>query len=343
MKKLLNTLYVTSRDAYLHRQGETIVVKVDGEEKMRVPIHLLESIICFGPMTCSTPLMELCGVRNVHLAFFSEHGKFYARVEGPIHGNVLLRKQQFAKALQPDFCAEMAKTFVLAKLANCRNVLLRAAREQESNESRAEIVRATDGLARVARGLQEQVELNVLRGMEGEAARIYFSVFDHLIVAQKDAFAFNSRTRRPPFDSVNAMLSFVYAILGNEVRSALQGVGLDPAVGFLHVDRPGRPSLALDLMEEFRAYLADRLVLTLINRQQVKAKGFEKSASGAVVMDEETRKTLLAAYQKRKQEEIRHPFLDEPMPVGLLPHVQAMLLARYLRGDLDAYPAFYWK
>jgi CRISPR-associated protein Cas1 len=343
LKKLLNTLYVTSKDAYLHQQGETVVVKVDGQEKIRVPIHNLENIVCFGPMTCSTPLMELCGARNVYLAFFSEFGKFYARVEGPVHGNVLLRKQQFAGASRDPFRTDLARTFVLAKLANCRNVLLRAAREHHDETARVDIQHAASELSESARNLLEPVSLDVLRGIEGEAAKSYFSVFNHLIVAQKEDFVFNARSRRPPLDKVNAMLSFVYAVLANDVRSALEGVGLDPAVGFLHADRPGRPSLALDLMEEFRPYLADRLVLSLINRQQVKPGGFENSASGAILMNDETRKTLLSAYQERKREQIQHPFLNESVPLGLLAHVQAMLLARYIRGDLDAYPAFCWR
>ncbi|MGE5571692.1 MAG: type I-C CRISPR-associated endonuclease Cas1c [Bacteroidota bacterium] len=343
MKKLLNTLYVTTSDAYLHRHGETVVVKVGGEEKLRIPIHNLESIVCFGPMTCSTPLMELCGERNVHLAFFSEHGRFYGRVEGHIHGNVLLRKEQFAKSADDAFAATLARAFVLAKLANCRNVLLRAAREQGEGGNVEEIRRAAAELAEMAGRLRSPVPLEQLRGIEGEAARLYFSVFNHLIVAQKGDFVFSSRSRRPPLDNVNAMLSFVYVVLGHDIQSALLGVGLDPYVGFLHADRPGRPSLALDLLEEFRPVLGDRLVLTLINRQQVKAKGFEKTPSGAVIMDEETRKTLLSAYQKRKQEEISHPFIGESVPLGLLPHVQAMLLARFLRGEMDAYPAFVWK
>jgi CRISPR-associated protein Cas1 len=343
VKKLLNTLYITSHDAYLHRQGETVVVKVDGEEKIRVPIHNLDSIVCFGPMTCSTPLMELCGARNVHLAFYSEYGKFYARVEGPIHGNVLLRKKQFAVANQPNLCTNLAKSFVLAKLSNSRNVLLRAAREHSDKTASAELKNAAEKLSRIAQILPTAANVSILRGIEGEAARIYFSVFNHLIVAQKEEFCYGGRSRRPPMDNVNAMLSFIYTILAHDVRSALQGVGLDPAVGFFHADRPGRPSLALDVMEELRAYLADRLVLTLINRQQVKGSGFRKSASGSVTMNDETRKLLLSTYQKRKQEEIQHPFLNEKVSLGLLPHVQALLLARYLRGDLDAYPAFCWK
>lgn len=343
MKKLLNTLYVTSSEAYLHRQGETVVVKIDGEEKIRVPIHNLDSIICFGPMTCSTPLMELCGTRNVHLAFFSEYGKFCARVEGPIHGNVLLRKKQFAAANQPDLCTGLSKSFVLAKISNSRNVLMRAAREQGDTVVGGELKNASDKMGRIAQNLVIADNVSTLRGIEGDAARTYFGVFNHLIVAQKDHFYYHTRSRRPPMDNVNAMLSFIYTILANDVRSALQGVGLDPAVGFLHADRPGRASLALDVMEELRAYLGDRLVLTLINRQQVKDKGFRKSASGSVIMDDETRKTLLSAYQKRKQEEIQHPFLEESVPLGLLPHVQALLMARFLRGDLDAYPAFCWK
>lgn len=343
MKKLLNTLYVTTGDAYLHRHGETVVVRVGGEERLRVPIHNLESVVCFGPMTCSTPLMELCGERGVHLAFFSEHGRLYGRVEGPIRGNVLLRKRQFAKAADGASATIVARAFVIAKLANCRNVLLRASREQGEGTEVDDVRRAASSIARVAERLREPVPLDQLRGIEGESARLYFSVFDHLIVTQKEAFAFHSRSRRPPLDNVNAMLGFTYTLLSHDVQSALMGVGLDPYVGFLHADRPGRPSLALDLLEEFRPFLGDRLVLTLINRQQVKPKGFERTPSGAVVMDEETRKTLLTAYQKRKQEQITHPFIDESVPIGLLPHVQAMLLARFIRGDLEAYPAFVWK
>ncbi len=343
MKKLLNTLYVTSDDAYLFQQGDTVVVKLNGEEKIRVPIHTLESIVCFGPTTCSTPLMALCCERNVHLAFFGKYGRFYARVEGPVHGNVLLRKEQFRRSEDPMCRADVARVFVLAKIANCRNVLLRAGREISDEESVQKIQRAANDLAQIVAELKTRAELPTLRGLEGEAAQKYYSVFNRLIVAQKDDFIFSSRSRRPPLDNVNAMLSFVYVLLAHDVSSALQGVGLDPAVGFLHVDRPGRPSLALDLMEEFRPFLADRLVLTLINRQQVKYTGFEKTITGAVNMDDETRKTILQAYQKRKQEELTHPFLNESVPFGLLPHVQAMLLARHLRGDVDAYPAFYWK
>ena len=294
-------------------------------------------------MTCSTPLMELCGARNVQLVFFSEHGKFYARVQGPVHGNVLLRKQQFAKALDVTFRSELARTFIMAKMANYRNVLLRAGRQHADTEDSLELQRAVRELALAARALRQPVDLETVRGMEGKAAQSYFRVFRYLIVAQRSEFAFNTRNRRPPRDKVNAMLSFVYAILGHDVQSALEGVGLDPYVGFLHSDRPGRPSLALDLLEEFRAFLADRLVLTLINRQQVSGRGFDRDPSGAITMSEETRKTILAAYQKRKQEEINHPFLNESVPVGLLPHVQAMLLARFLRKELAAYPPFYWK
>lgn len=343
MKKLLNTLYVTSDDAYLFQQGDTVVVKVNGEERIRVPIHTLESIVCFGPTTCSTPLMELCGERNVHLAFFGKYGRFYARVEGPVHGNILLRKEQFRRAEDISARTDLARVFVLAKVANCRNVLLRAGRELTDGQGVQEIQRAAGELAQIAMKLQAEPDISALRGLEGEAARKYFSVFDNLIVAQKKDFVFSCRSRRPPLDNVNAMLSFAYALLAHDVSSALQGVGLDPALGFLHADRPGRPSLALDLMEEFRPFLADRLVLSLINRQQVKRSGFSRTLAGAVNMSEETRKTLLEAYQKRKQEEVIHPFLGERVPLGLLPHAQAMLLARYLRGDLDAYPAFYWR
>lgn len=345
MKKLLNTLYVTTKNAYLHREGETVVVLAGKEERIRVPIHNLESIICFGAMTCSTPLMELCGNRNVHLTFFSEQGRLYGRVEGPIHGNVILRKQQFSRAVDGRFRSNLARTFVLAKLANCRNVLLRAARQSDDEETTElnAIRSASDELRRIARDLQRPTDLEQLLGMEGRAAQIYFGVFNNLIATHNGDFVFQGRSRRPPLDKVNALLSFAYAILGHDIRAALEGVGLDPQVGFLHADRPGRASLALDLLEEFRPFVADRLVLTLINRQQVRARGFTTEPSGAVIMDDDTRKTFLSAYQRRKQEEIIHPFLGETVPIGIMPHIQAMLLARHLRGELEAYPAFYVK
>ena len=343
MKRLLNTLFVTTQGTYLARDGETVLVRNDAETKAQYPIHVLSSIVCFGQVSCSPPLMGLCGERGVTLAFFSEHGRFFGRVEGPISGNVLLRRAQYRRADDEAASAEIARAVVTAKIANCRVALLRAARERP-DESESDALRAAShALATHLEALREPVPLERVRGIEGDAAHVYFSAFDHMILAQREAFAFRGRSRRPPLDPINALLSFYYALLTNDMVSALSGVGLDPAVGFLHRDRPGRPGLALDLMEELRPFIADRLALTLVNRQQVRAKGFRKTESGAVMMDDDTRKEVLVAYQKRKQEEIEHPFLGEKIAVGLIPHVQAMLLARHLRGELDGYPPFLWK
>jgi len=346
MRHLLNTLYVTTQGAYLSRDGETVLVRVDQEAKLRVPIHTLGGIVCFGQVSCSPPLMELCGERNVAISFLSEHGKFYARVQGPVSGNVLLRREQYRRADSEAFSAKIAQSVVVAKIANCRTVLLRAIRDHAENPQVPALEAAAVRLARLLgdpalRG--QPVALETVRGLEGDAARTYFEVFDHLLTAQKEDFFFCERSRRPPLDNLNSLLSFFYTLLVHDVTAALETVGLDPAVGYLHRDRPGRPSLALDLMEEFRPVLADRLALSLVNRQQIRGKGFRKTETGAVLMDDATRKEVLVAYQKRKQEEIQHPFLGEKVEVGLLPFVQAMLLARYLRGDLDGYPPFLWK
>jgi CRISPR-associated protein Cas1 len=287
--------------------------------------------------------MELCGEKGVTLSFLNENGKFLARVQGPVSGNVLLRREQYRRADVEASSAEIARPVLIAKLANSRTVLLRAARESDGREATEDLSSAAEELSSTMKGIERQTNLESLRGMEGDAARTYFSLFDRLILAQKDDFYFRERSRRPPLDNMNALLSFIYTLLLHDVVSALEGVGLDPAVGFLHRDRPGRPGLALDIMEEFRPILADRLALSLVNRQQLKGRGFQKTESGAVMMDDKTRKEVLVAYQKRKQEEIQHPFLGEKVAVGLLPHCQAMLLARFLRGDLDGYPPFIWK
>ncbi|MBM4463154.1 MAG: type I-C CRISPR-associated endonuclease Cas1 [Chloroflexi bacterium] len=343
MKHLLNTLYVMTQGAYLSREGETVLVKVDGETKLRVPVHTLGGIVCFGVASCSPPLMGLCAERNVAISFLSERGRFLARVEGPVSGNVLLRREQYRQADNKESAAELARVMVVVKVANCRTVLLRAARERPEQSEAKELLDTATHLAQLLQELADSQPIDSVRGREGDAARRYFSVFDHLITVQKEDFFFRERSRRPPLDNMNALLSFLYTLLVHDVRSALEGVGLDPAVGYLHADRPGRPGLALDIMEEFRPFLADRLVLSLVNRQQVKGKGFRKTETGAVTMDDETRKEVVVAYQKRKQEEIQHPFLGEKVAIGLLPHVQALLLARYLRGDLDGYPPFFWK
>ena len=343
MKRLLNTLYVTTQGAYLSKEGETVSVRVDKEIKLRVPIHTLTSIICFGQVSCSPQLMGLCGERNVSLAFFTENGRFLARVEGPVRGNVLLRRAQYRRADEEESASLLARAMVLGKVLNSRTVLMRALRDYPGCAGASEIQRVVDRLGQIARALRHPQTLEWLRGAEGEAARLYFGVLGHLITVQASGFTFTGRSRRPPTDNVNALLSFLYTLLAHDVASALEGVGLDPAVGFLHRDRPGRPSLALDLMEELRPILADRLALTLINRRQVTAKGFQKKESGAVVMSDDTRREVLQAYQTRKRDEISHPFINEKVPLGLLPHVQALLFARHLRGDIDGYPPFIWK
>lgn len=341
MRHLLNTLYVTTQHSYLSREGDTAVVKCEDEVRLRVPIHTLDGVVCFGHVSCSPSLMGLCAERKIGLSFLTEHGKFLARVQGPVQGNVLLRRAQYRIADHDEGRCRIAANIVAAKIANCRTVLLRAGRERL--EGGAEIECAARKLAAALAGIDRAQDLDQLRGVEGEAAQIYFSAFDHLITAGKDDFFFRARSRRPPLDNVNALLSFLYTLLAHDCVGALETVGLDPAVGYLHADRPGRPGLALDLMEEFRPFLADRLALSLINRRQVDGLGFRKAESGAVLMDDPTRKEVLVAWQKRKQEEIQHPFLGERVALGLLPYVQALLLARHLRGDLDAYPPFFWR
>ncbi|MBF0522248.1 MAG: type I-C CRISPR-associated endonuclease Cas1 [Candidatus Omnitrophica bacterium] len=343
MKKYLNTLFITTQGAYLHKEGETVVVLVEKEAKLQVPIHTLGGIICFGSVSMSPHLMGFCAENNVAVSFCSEYGKFLAGVHGKVSGNVLLRREQYKKADDKNFSARVARACVIGKIANGRAVLSRALRDHADKINASNVESTIKRLQYTLGQLEGEMSLDTLRGIEGDAARAYFSVFDHLIVAQKDHFRFDERNRRPPMDNVNCLLSFLYTLLMHDVRAALESVGLDSCVGFLHTDRPGRAGLALDMMEEFRPYIVDRLALSLINREQVNAKGFKKSESGAVLMDDETRKTVLVAYQKRKQEEITHPFLNESVAVGLLFYVQALLLARYLRGDLDGYPVFIWK
>ena len=343
MKKQLNTLFVMTQGSYLSKEGETVVVKVKNEIRMRVPIHTLDGIVCFGNILCSPFLLGFCAERDVAVSLLTEHGRFLARVQGPVSGNVLLRREQYRRADDLDTSAKISTAVLTGKLANSRTVLRRALRDHSDKPDTAEIDLASQLLKNALSRLQAESSLNVLRGIEGEAAHTYYKVFDSLITTQKNDFVFKGRNRRPPLDNVNCLLSFIYTILMHDVRSALESVGLDSAVGFLHRDRPGRPGLALDLMEEFRPFIADRLTLSLINLSQVANEGFKKSESGAVLMDDETRKTVLVAYQKRKQDEIMHPFLEEKVQVGMLFYIQALLMARYLRGDLDGYPAFIWK
>lgn len=343
MKPLLNTLFVTSPKSYISQEGDQIIVTVDKEERIRVPIHTLQSVICFGPVVVTPFVVHLAAESAVGFAFLSENGKFLARVDGPVRGNVLLRRAQYRHADNPAASAQAARAFVIAKLANSRTVLQRALRDHSPTIAEEDITASIKGIARVAERLQNTHDIDQLRGHEGEAADHYFRSFDHLIVAQKEDFKFERRSRRPPLDRINALLSFVYTLLVHDIQSSLEAVGLDPAVGFLHADRPGRPSLALDMMEEMRPLLADRLVLSLINRQQITTKDFQTTESGAILLTDKGRREVLTTWQKRKQEEITHPWLGEKMPMGLIPHTQAILLARYLRRDYDAYPAFIWK
>ena len=343
MKRLLNTLYITTQGSYLHKEGETVVVEQDNEVKLRLPVHTLQGIVCFGQVSISPPLMELCTQRQVKISYLSRNGKFMARIEGPVFGNVLLRREQYRRADNVHLSSEIARSVVIAKINNCRVVLQRVVREHPEISGKKDLINSTNHLSELLRSLETAITLEIIRGIEGEAARNYFRVFNLLILTQKEDFFFKERNRRPPLDNVNALLSFLYTLLAHDVRSALETTGLDPAVGFLHRDRPGRAGLALDIMEEFRPYLADRLVLSLINLRQVKGSGFIKTETGAVLMDDETRKQVIVAYQERKQEQITHPFLNTKVSIGLLPYIQALLLSRYLRGDIDGYPPFLWR
>jgi len=343
VKKYLNTLFVTTQDSYLSKEGETIVVSVEKETRLQLPIHTISGIVCFGRVSISPFLMGFCAENNVAVSFVTEYGNFLASIQGKISGNVLLRREQYRRADDSIACVQITKNILTGKLANSKAVLQRALRDHSDKLSGSDMPSAVRKIRLSLEALQRSGDLDVLRGIEGESAAYYFGVFDDLIVSQKKDFQFRERNRRPPLDNVNCLLSFVYTLLMHDVRAALESVGLDPCVGFLHKDRPGRAGLALDIMEEFRPFLADRLVLSLINREQISGKGFIKSESGAVMMDDVTRKEILIAYQKRKQEEIEQPYLKEAVQVGLLFYIQALLLARYLRGDLDGYPVFIWK
>lgn len=341
MRKMLNTLYVTTPNSYLTKEGENIIIKIEGEEKFRIPAHNLENILCFGYSGASPALMAHCAAKGIGLAFFSPHGKFLARVNGPVSGNVLLRKEQYRQADDQKACTRLAKNFILGKVANSRTVLRRGMREYDKLSSQVDS--SANYLRDRLSHVQAAGDLDTLRGIEGESARAYFDVFDELIRQQKDNFFFVGRTRRPPLDRMNSLLSFFYTMLHHDMQSALESVGLDPAVGFLHRDRPGRASLALDMMEELRPVLADRLALSLVNRKQIGANDFYQKENGAILLQPDTKKILLTAWQKKKQEEVMHPFLEEKIPIGLIPYTQALLMARTLRGDLDEYPPFFWR
>jgi CRISPR-associated protein Cas1 len=343
MRTHQNTLYVQTQGAYVGRDHETVSVKVDGQVRLTVPLHHLEGIVCLGRVSVSPGLLAVCADRPLHISYLSEHGRFLARVVPATSGNVLLRRRQYRLADQPDGCLRVGRAIVAAKIQNCRTLLLRAARETDRVETAEELRQAAVKLACALQTLAESETLDSARGCEGDAARNYFAAFNAMIRQQREAFQMSERSRRPPLDPLNALLSFLYAILTHEMAGALEGVGLDPAVGFLHADRPGRLSLALDLVEEFRPLLADRLAVALINMRQVRGDGFQTQPGGAVVMDEKTRRAVLSALSQRKREEVLHPLLGEQVTIGLLPHIQARLLARFLRGDLEDYPALVMK
>ncbi len=342
MKKLANVLYITSPEAFLSLDGENIVVKKDELSSTHLPLHNLENIVCFNYQGVSPALMGACAERNVGLCFLTPNGRFLARVTGKVKGNVLLRKKQYVFSENSDLSLPIAASFLLGKISNCRKVLERAIRDHSMLVDTQALNSVSDSLKNDLQEILLCKTIPDLMGFEGSAAKLYFGVFDQLVLQQRESFSFKERSRRPPLDNMNSLLSFLYTLLTNDVASALEAVGLDPFVGFLHQDRPGRPSLALDLMEELRPFFADRLALSLVNRKQITSKGFIKKESGGILMDDDTRKTVLTAWQERKKEEIIHPFLKERIPFGLLPHVQSMLLARFLRGDIDAYPPFFW-
>ncbi|MGR7994438.1 type I-C CRISPR-associated endonuclease Cas1c [Xanthobacter sp. ZOL 2024] len=346
MRRMLNTLYVTSEDAWLRKDGANLVVEVNGVERGRAPLHMLDGLVGFGRPGASPALLAACAEAGIAVSLLDPNGRFLARVEGPRSGNVLLRRAQFRVADAPAQAVPIVRGMVAAKVANQRTVIRRALRDHGDTmppADRAALEAAERRLTDVARRALVAPEVALLRGLEGEAAQVYFGGFNHLLRGDDPAFVFGGRSRRPPLDRINALLSFLYALLGHDCRSALEAHGLDPQVGFLHADRPGRAGLALDLMEELRPVLADRLVLSLVNRRQLAPGDFKIEDAGGVRLSDDARKRVLVAWQDRKREELTHPFLGEKMPLGLLAHAQAQLLARHLRGDLDGYPGFIWK
>lgn len=343
MKRHLNTLFVTTDGAYLRKDGEAVAVRIDKQTKLRVPLHNLDGVVCIGRVGCSPVLMAACAKAGVSISFHNPYGGFQAAVVGFSPGNVLLRRTQYRIADDTAECTTIAREMVAAKVANSRSVLLRAARDSKDDTSIGRLQWAARRLKFDVQAARAETDLDRLRGREGESASTYFGVFNAMLSPGIDGFCFSTRNRRPPTDPINSLLSFLYSMLTHDARSACEAAGLDAAVGFLHRDRPGRPGLALDLTEEFRSFLVDRLVLSLINRKQIQQKDFEFTPGGSVLLKDKPRKAVLAAYQRRKQNTITHPFLNEKTTVGLLVHLQARLLARHLRGDLDAYPPFLWR
>ena len=344
MRHIQNTLYITEEGSYLHKDGESIVVRREREKVAQFPLIAIGEIVCFGfGISVSPPLAEFCAGSGVTITYLNGNGRFMARMVGAVRGNVLLRRRQYHDADDEPRALKIAQCCIAAKIANQRGALLRFLRNHEDVEGASQVQSVVDRLVDVQRRVGTTPNRDNLRALEGEAASYYFGVFNSMVLVDDPRLTFRTRTRRPPMDRINALLSFAYSLLALDIRSALEAVGLDPYVGFLHVERPGRPSLALDVAEEFRSPFADRLVLSLVNLRQVNPDGFKVEASGEVTMTPETRKTFLAAYQKRKRDVLRHPFLDEDMEVGVAFIAQARLLARFIRGDLDLYPAFLWK
>lgn len=342
MKKLLNVLYIMTPDSYLHCQNETIAIEVGGVEKHRVPAHHVESIVFFGKGSVSTPLIEFCGKRGITLSFHAESGKFYGRVCGPVNGNVLLRRAQYRALDSVEKSRAIVQSVLYGKLTNSRNFLIHVIRSSKEKIAVQKVTEVINHLDDAVDKLADMPDIDSMRGIEGAAASQYFSVFDFLFQSDSEKMHFDTRSKYPPENNVNALLSFVYVLLKNDVQSALESVGLDVAAGFLHTLRAGRPSLALDIMEEFRAPLADKLVVTLLNTRKIKESDFSNEG-GEIKLSDDARRIVIDCWQKRKKEEILHPFFHEKMSVGLIAYAQAQLLARYLRGDADGYPPMVWR
>lgn len=344
MRRQLNTLYATTDGAWLRKDGANIVMEVERQERARLPVHMLESVVCIGRVAISPQLLGFCSEQGISICYLTPQGRFLARVEGPVSGNVLLRRAQYRTSDEPEHCGAIVRNLVAGKIHNQRAVLARGWRDHgERLDDSRKFQHALQRLKRIPHRVLQELDVDLLRGLEGEAAQAYFGVFGQLVRTESPVMRFGGRNRRPPRDAFNAVLSFLYTLLTHDCRSALETVGLDPAVGFLHRDRPGRPSLALDLAEEFRPLLGERLALSLINRRQLNERDFQVFDNGAVQLKDDARKTLLMAYQERKREQLQHAFLAEKVDIGLLPFIQAQLMARYLRGDLDGYPPFLWK
>lgn len=343
MRKLLNTIFITQPEVYLALDGENIVLLKEQEKVGRLPLHNIEGVVSFGYRGISPALMGYCAENHISIVFLTKSGRFLARVSGKSRGNVTLRKKQYRISDRQDLSVEVARNFIFGKIYNHKWMLERMTRDYPLRINVPLFKQTTQHLSDLLADVRIESDLDRLRGLEGQAASAYYRVFDEMILQQKDSFSFHSRSRRPPLDPINAMLSFAYTLLANDVAAALEGVGLDAYVGFLHRDRPGRISLALDVMEELRGVYADKFVLTMVNKKMISPSDFVKKENGAVIMTDKGRKTFLTAWQNRKQEKIKHPFLGEKIAWGLVPHAQALLLARFLRNDLDEYPPFLWK